>query len=347
MRTAFFFRQTLLLASGLLLSFQLLAAQAGWRQLRIPGDTPDAVPTVVALYYPTKATERTTAMGPFTVQAAIQAPPEDKFKGLIVLSHGIGGTELGHSSLAEALARDGYMVAALRHPGDNWQDGSLLQKGGSVYFTERPRQASRVIDALLQDPQWKDRIASDAQGLRIGAVGHSAGGYTVLALAGGQVDLSRIRRHCESEREADPVFCGVGRNVPTTAGSPAASASVLPSLRDPRVRAVVLLAPAGVVFTSSSLAEIRIPTQIYEAELDRFLVPRFHAEWIAQNMPRAELHRVPNAWHFAFMDTPASAIPSDDGDIRNDPPGFDRKAFLARLGLEIPAFFDKALPERE
>ncbi len=84
-----------------------------------------------SLYYPTKATERTTAMGPFTVQAAIQAPPEDKFKGLIVLSHGIGGTELGHSSLAEALARDGYMVAALRHPGDNWQDGSLLQKAAA------------------------------------------------------------------------------------------------------------------------------------------------------------------------------------------------------------------------
>jgi predicted dienelactone hydrolase len=36
---------------------------------------------------------------------------------LIVLSH--GGTELGHSSLAEALAQGGYLVAALRHPGDN------------------------------------------------------------------------------------------------------------------------------------------------------------------------------------------------------------------------------------
>jgi predicted dienelactone hydrolase len=343
------FRQTLLLASGLLVSFQLLAAQAGWRQLRIPGATPDAAPTVVALYYPTQATARTTPMGPFTVQAAIQAPPEDKVKGLIVLSHGVGGTELGHSSIAEALARDGYLVAALRHPGDNWQDGSLLKKGAAAYFTERPKQVSRVIDALLQDPQWKDRIASDADGFRIGAVGHSAGGYTVLALAGGQADLSRIRKHCEDERAADPIFCGVNRNnAPSTASPPAASASapasLLPSLRDPRVRAIVLLAPAGVPFTASSLADIRIPTQIYEAEKDRFLVPRFHAEWIAQNMPKAELHRVPNAWHFAFMDTPASAIPTDDGNIADDPPGFDRKAFLARLGQEIPAFFDKALP---
>lgn len=37
-------------------------------------------------------------------------------------------------------------------------------------------------------------------------------------------------------------------------------------------------------------------------------------------------------------------VPTDDGNIANDPPGFERKAFLARLGREIPAFFDKALP---
>jgi len=102
--------------------------------------------------------------------------------------------------------------------------------------------------------------------------------------------------------------------------------------------------PAGVLFTASSLAEIQVPTLIYEAEQDRFLVPRFHAEWVVQNMPAAQLHRIPNAWHFAFMDTPSTAVPTDDGDIRSNPPGFDRKALLARLGREIPAFFDKAFP---
>lgn len=340
MRTVF--RQVLLLASGLLLSLQLMAAEAGWRQLSLPAAAPDAAPVVVALYYPTQAAARAIPMGPFTVRVAIQAPPEERFKGLIVLSHGVGGTELGHTSLAEALARDGYLVAALRHPGDNWQDGALLHQGAAAYFTQRPQQISHVIDVLLKDPMWKDRIAVDAQGPRIGALGHSAGGYTVLALAGGQADLSRIASHCASERAADPIFCGVGRNAGAPTGTVAAPASPpLPSLRDPRVRAVVAMAPAGVLFTAASLADIRVPTRIYEAQLDRFLVPRFHAEWVAQNMPSAELQRIPDAWHFAFMDTPSSAIPTDDGDVRADPPGFDRKTMLARLGSEIPAFFDK------
>ena len=123
-------------------------------------------------------------MGPFALDVAIGAKPVDKVKALILLSHGIGGSELGHSVLAQALARNGYLVAALRHPGDNWQDRSLIEKSPERYFDERPRQASRVIDAILADPAWKDRIASDSRGPRVGALGHSAGGYTVLALGG-------------------------------------------------------------------------------------------------------------------------------------------------------------------
>ena len=37
------------------------------------------------------------------------------------------------------------------------------------------------------------------------------------------------------------------------------------------------------------------------------------------------------------------SLPTEDGDIKADPPGFDRPAFLRQLGHEVPAFFDKAL----
>jgi predicted dienelactone hydrolase len=281
-------------------------------------------------------------MGPFVAHAAIQGPPDATVKGLIILSHGTGGSELAHSSLAEALARDGYLVAALRHPGDNWQDRSLLKDPGGAFFSERPRQVTRVIDALLNDPQWRDRIARDASGPRIGAVGHSAGGYTVLALAGGEPDPSRIASHCSAEAQEDLIFCGMGTRE--RAPGTAVPSQPHPRLADARVRAVVALAPLGVVFTARSLGEIRIPVAIYEAEDDRFLVPRYHSEWVGRNVPGVQMHRVPNAWHFAFVDPPTRSIASENGDVGADPPGFDRRAFLEQLAQEIPAFFDRFFP---
>ena len=201
----------LALLAALVVAAHAHAAEAGWIQIQVAGATADAATTTVALYYPTLAAPRAIAMGPFTLDVAIGAKPVDKVKALIVLSHGIGGSELGHSRLAQALARNGYLVAALRHPGDNWQDRSLIEKTPERYFDERPRQVSRVIDAILADPAWQARIASDGRGPRIGALGHSAGGYTVLALAGARPDLSRIRNHCQAEGAEDPIFCGVGR----------------------------------------------------------------------------------------------------------------------------------------
>jgi predicted dienelactone hydrolase len=173
----------------------------------------------------------------------------------------------------------------------------------------------------------------------VGALGHSAGGYTVLALAGARPDLARMRKHCPAEAADDPIFCSLGRPEGSIAQLPAATRS----LEDKRVRAIVALAPTGVPLTAESLAAVRAATMIYVAELDRFLVPRFHAEWVASNLPAANLHRVANAWHFAFMDTPSMSLPSAEGDVAANPPGFDRAALDKQLGVDITAFFDKHL----
>ena len=332
-------RRFLVSLATVLIAAQAHAFEAGWMQVQVAGATPDAPATTVALSYPTMAAPRVVAMGPFALDVAIGGKPAGQVKALILLSHGIGGSELGHSALAQALARHGYLVAALRHPGDNWQDHSLVEKSPERYFDERPRQASRVIDAILADPRWKDRIATDSRGPRVGALGHSAGGYTVLALGGARPDLAQMRKHCQTEASEDPIFCGVGRSAAAMPPSPAAA----PSLTDERVRAIVAMAPAGAMLSAESLATVRPATLIYVAELDRFLVPRFHAEWVAAHLPAPNLHRVPNAWHFAFMDSPSMPLPSPDGDVAANPPGFDRDAFLKQLGEDIATFFDKAL----
>ncbi len=324
--------------SVLLAAGPALATEAGWRQFDAPARNSSQEPIHVVLYYPTQDGAKSIRMGPFTPTVAINGKPDAIVKGLIVLSHGTAGAELNHTGLAEALARNGYLVAAIKHPGDNWQDQSLFSVGGGYYFSERPRQASRVIDAILSDPEWASRISVDAHGPRVGAVGHSAGGYTVLALAGGVPDLMRIISHCSTDSD-DPIFCSMGRRV-TTSGVEKKS---FEGLHDSRVRAVAALAPMGVVFSAQSLAAISIPTTIYAGEKDTYLVPRYHAEWVRQNIVKADYHAIQNAGHYAFMDTPGMPIPSPDGDVGANPEGFDRAAFLKQLATALNQFFDRTL----
>ena len=317
-----------------------IASEVGWRSMTVPAAAAGP-PIPLAVWYPAEAgaAVRSVPMGPFGVRAAPGAPAAASVRGLIVLSHGTGGTELGHGRLAEALAARGYLVAALRHPGDNWQDQSLRTQKAEQYFDERPRQVSRVIDTMLADAAWGPRLARDARGPRVGAVGHSAGGSTVITLAGGQPAPQRIATHCREHSADDPVFCGLPRGTSVPVPQPATGTPLM----DARVRAVAALSPLGVVFDPESLRRVTTPVAIWVADLDRFLVPRFHAEWLAKQLPATTLRRVPNAWHYAFMDAPTTPIPSPDGDLAADPPGFDRGRFLDELGRDLSDYFDANL----
>lgn len=311
--------------------------QAGYRTLTVPGDTP----IQVALFYPTAAPARALPMGPWQPVVAPGAPAaQAPLKGLVLISHGTGGSEVGHHHLATRLARDGYLVAALRHPGDNWQDRSMVTSGH--YFGERPRQVSRVLDALLASPDWGSRIPAG----RIGAVGHSAGGYTVLALAGAQAEPQRAAMHCRTVQD-DPMFCSLGKlptTGPGTKAPVALAAAIAPdaqrvSVPDPRIRAVVALAPMAVVFTPESLAAITVPVRVIVAERDAVLVGKYHGGHVVAHLPKAQASTAAGAGHFAFMAQPSMPLPSDAGDAAANPPGFDRVAYQPELENQVAEFF--------
>ena len=335
-------------ASALLLQPAANAAEAGFRKMTVTAtNSANDKPAHFALYYPTPDAAQVIPMGPFPQTVAINGAPASTVKGLIVISHGTASTETGFATLAQTLARNGYLVASVEHVGDTWQDQSMRATPGR-YFAERPRQASRVIDTVLADPQLRARITNGADGRPlIGAMGHSAGGYTVLALAGGKPVLSRMRTHCELEAALDPVLCKLSSSI----GGASVQADTTrdgqeePVQADTRVRAVMALAPMGVAFSASSLASISVPVAIYAGEKDSFLVPRFHAQWVMQNMRGATttLQLVPNAGHYAFMNTPTMDLLSQSGSVGGDPQGFDRAAFLDRLAQESIVFFDKNL----
>ncbi len=66
------------LLTSLLVSSAAVAAQAGWRQFNVPGPTPGSDAMSVVLFYPTQVPARVIPMGPFSVDVAIQAPPDPR-----------------------------------------------------------------------------------------------------------------------------------------------------------------------------------------------------------------------------------------------------------------------------
>src|SRR5512144_1449409 len=144
----------------------------------------------VALWYPTRAAPaplfltgslsacRLPAMLcrviAFEMQVASNAPPADGKFGFIVISHGAGGLSLNHRDLAIALASHGYVVAAPTHPRGKNNDIS-----GVSVWVGRPKQVSRVIDALLGDAE----LGSHIQRERIGVVGRSNRRDTAVGMA--------------------------------------------------------------------------------------------------------------------------------------------------------------------
>jgi len=315
------------------------AQHAGLRTLVVPGDES----INVALFYPTVRSAGVVQLGPWRPVVGLGAPVSaEPLKGLILVSHGTGGNELAHHNLATRLAADGYLVAAVRHPGDNWQDRSMITSGR--YFGERPRQVSGVLDALLASPEWGARIPAG----RIGALGHSAGGYTVLALAGAQAEPARAAQHCRSVQD-DPGFCGLAQGPKTP--QPAAAAApahmvpdgALVSVPDPRIRAIVALAPMAIVLTSESLKAVNVPVLLRVAEQDAVLTGKYHGGHVAANLAAAQAATVPGAGHFAFMAQPIQSLPSDAGDAAANPAGFDRVAYHAVLEDQVVRFFAQQL----
>ncbi|MGV0962203.1 MAG: SDR family NAD(P)-dependent oxidoreductase, partial [Limnohabitans sp.] len=239
--------------------------------------------TPVAVFYPTHATPRAVRMGAFTLSVAVDAPPEPRVKGLIVICHGREGSQLMHHDLAERLASAGYIVAALEHPTDSWKDTSLADSPD--FFSTRPREALQAIDAMLEHPHWQPLLRD----LPIGIVAHSAGAIDALSLLGARVTVASASESASICRHVPGVI-----NLPEEQSLPSASERLLtPDLKDSRIQGCVLLAPFTEPFDSSSLASVETPIRIYLAEKDETLDNGTNGYRAQKTLPRCEVVTLP------------------------------------------------------
>lgn len=147
---------------------------------------------------------------------------------LVVYSHGSGGQRYIATYLTEDIASHGYVVLAADHTGDTATDfvlGSTVSQNQNEM--NRPADVIAEINwALAQSASTGTFLSGAIDPDEIGLVGHSYGGYTVLADVG-------------------------GHTTPLGTVKP-----------DPRVKAVVAQAPYTQRLTDAELSAIRVPTML-------------------------------------------------------------------------------------
>lgn len=314
------------------LASDAMTAEVGFAELKI-ADGPNR-PLVAGVWYPTAAIAQDHPLGPYVQHVALNSRPLGDRLPLILISHGNGGSYQNHFDTALALARAGFLVAAVNHTGDTYDDQSRALAVG-----DRPGHIRRLLDHVLTD--WTHRGQIDAR--RIGAFGFSSGGFTTLVLLGGAPDLSRVDAHVRSHPGSYEAQLQkrVAPSAPGSSSTPSSGAW----LHEPRIKAAVIAAPAlGYAFTAAGLAGANMPIQLWNAENDQILPEPFYAVAVAQALPRPpEVHSVANAGHFDFLAPCTDVLRRGAPSICASRPGFDRTAFHEIFNREVVRFFAETL----
>ena len=310
-------------------------------------------PVVTTIWYPAAAgtEEQAWRLGVFRPGwSAVDAElsPERQRRPLVLLSHGTGGAAMQLSWLAETLAANGYIVAAVNHHGNTAAEPTY-QPQGFVIWWDRAKDLSLVLEHLLNDAQFGPHIDQ----ARIGAAGFSLGGYTVLALAGATLSRQQRQAYCQTAEtaascalppEAAFTEADIAQLLATDARFSAANAGFDGRYLDARVRAFYALAPVmGESMTASSLAAIALPVRVVVGAADRQALPAISPKPIANAISGATYWELDDVSHYTFLSPCTWLGQFTLRQLCAEPTGVDRVAIHRRVAADALAFFEGSL----
>ncbi len=308
--------------------YAAVAANAGFETVRIANGVEP--PLTVGIWYPTDAPAKEHSLGTFIQTVAPGAPVAGRGLPLVVLSHGGAGSFESHYDTALALARAGFVAAAVSHAGDTYDDQSQVLRPW-----RRSAQLRRLVSYMLDE--WPQHGRLD--GARVGAFGFSNGGFTVLVAAGGVPDLGRTGPYCQAHPEHD--LCQALKQAGVAPGHFGIDAPPGAWIPDRRIKAVVIAAPAfGFAFDRAGLKDVRIPIQLWRAADDHHQPNPWYGETVRLGLPRPpEYHVIAGTGHYGFLPPCGPRLAAMAPRICADPPGFDRAAFHHAFNAQIVRFF--------
>ena len=216
---------------------------------------------------------------------------------VIVFSHGNGGIAYQSVFLTEHLASHGYVVISADHPGNTLFDYKPTSFATGIFT--RPRDVTALLD---ETERMNTRADSDFRGQldmnRVGITGHSFGGYTALASAGAEINISSATMRCRVSGDVDACRFVAEANKwgPSDEG--------FIDLSDARIDTAVPLAPwAWEPFKAEGLAKLTVPMQVQGGGLDDTCPMDSQVVPVYDHVsgPRAMLE-VYDAGHYAWSD---------------------------------------------
>lgn len=244
----------------------------------------------------------------------------------ILLSHGTGGNRLTLEWLAFRLAEAGQVVVAVDHSGNTYD---TVQPEFFLRVWERPQDLSFVLNELLRDPAYREIIDRE----RIGALGFSLGGYSVLTLAGAAMDLDALYRFADTEegKKENTIheLPGLLHYMQEAATRERLTALFhrAPPLRDARIKAVVALAPAiGQSFMNAQqCVQVTAPTLIIVGQADTVAPMQTNARHYHHLIAHSRLVVLPGeVGHYIFLNEARDELRVQLPVLFKDPPSVSR-----------------------
>jgi predicted dienelactone hydrolase len=308
-------------------------------------DTLRKRPLLTEIWYPTVDTIEKHHVGfePFARMETVKdGRIANKKYPLIMISHGTGGGRLTLEWLADILVKSGFMVAAVDHWGNTFDNKIAID---FVTPWQRPLDISFVLTGLLNDPKFGPEIDHN----KIGMAGFSLGGYTTIALAGGVLNFDALKKFTsspEGQKEVNiPEFPGLMNVIKT--GKPDESFRNSPQhLKDRRFKAFFAICPAlGQGFIDKSqFKEVTRPIYIVDVESDSITPYRTNAAHYHALIPSSQYFLIKGkANHYVFLGEAADPVKKEGPVYFVDDPTVDRHAIHQEVGKMAAAFFKEKL----
>jgi predicted dienelactone hydrolase len=206
-----------------------------------------------------------------TIQTDIYSSQNPSSNPLVIISHGFGANRLFLDYLGKHLASYGVTVVAIEHPGSNGvaintavrNSTDLSKLLPADEFINRPQDVSFLLNELSKLNSQPGKLQGKLNTENVSIIGHSLGGYTALALVGGEVDISSVRD-----------FCKKSLSITAAPGDwLQCSAANLPKkkmqLQDKRIKSAIALNPlVGKLFGNQGLTKVSQPVLIFTGTED-------------------------------------------------------------------------------